>query len=152
MTSTTTSIPKSLVILIGIQGAGKTTFYNTYLSRTHEHLSLDTLKSRTKERSRFLDLIQDARNIVVDNTNATREIRSLFVSVGLTAGYRVIGYHFKIEVSIAIERNRTRTQPVPTAAIYATAKRMVEIQPDEGFHEIYTLNSRNPYSLNSFGL
>ena len=38
------------VLLIGIQGSGKTTFYRERFADTHAHISLDVLKTRGRER------------------------------------------------------------------------------------------------------
>lgn len=38
-----------LVLLIGIPGAGKSTFYQRHLAGTHVRVNLDTLKRRPRE-------------------------------------------------------------------------------------------------------
>jgi adenylate kinase family enzyme len=64
-----------LVILVGLPGAGKTSFYGERFAATHVHVSKDLLRNRRDKQARQLALIDDAlaggRSVVVDNVNAT---------------------------------------------------------------------------------
>ena len=40
---------KTMIIMMGLQGSGKSTFYEKYLSKDHVRVNLDTLKTRNKE-------------------------------------------------------------------------------------------------------
>ena len=40
---------KTLVIMIGLQGSGKSTFYEKHLSADYVRVNLDTLKTRHQE-------------------------------------------------------------------------------------------------------
>jgi signal recognition particle GTPase len=64
-----------LVILIGLQGAGKTTFYHTHFATTHEHVSKDRLRHNKKPSRRQAQLIDDAlragRSVVAPTYRAT---------------------------------------------------------------------------------
>ena len=57
------------VIFVGLQGAGKSTFYKERFFATHLRINLDMLKTRHRER-RLLQLCVETRQpFVVDNTN-----------------------------------------------------------------------------------
>jgi len=59
------------VIFIGIQGSGKTTFYQECFLKTHVRIALDLLKTRGKE-NRFMQLcLETGQKFVIDNTNPT---------------------------------------------------------------------------------
>ncbi|MFL5706482.1 MAG: AAA family ATPase, partial [Ktedonobacteraceae bacterium] len=58
-----------LVIFIGLQGSGKSTFYHTYFAATHEYVSKDLLSNNRKPQRRQMQLIEQAleqqRSVVV---------------------------------------------------------------------------------------
>ncbi|HEV8062248.1 MAG TPA: ATP-binding protein, partial [Gemmataceae bacterium] len=59
------------VIFVGLQGAGKSTFYRERFSTSHLRINLDMLKTRHRE-SRFLAVcIETCQSFVIDNTNLT---------------------------------------------------------------------------------
>jgi len=67
------------VIFIGLQGAGKSTFYQQRFFATHLRINLDMLKTRNRER-RFLQVCIETRQcFVVDNTNLTRAHRHVYI-------------------------------------------------------------------------
>ena len=41
---------KTIVIIMGLQGSGKSTFYNRYLADRFVRVNLDTLKTRYQEK------------------------------------------------------------------------------------------------------
>lgn len=128
------------IIFIGLQGAGKTTYYKSVLAPTHALLSLDVQK--TKALGMLLDAcIAEGRSFAVDNTNATRAARAPYIRKAREAGYRVIACYFDVPTRTAIGRNNHRTdkRPIPVAAILKTAKQMETPTEAEGFDEIRVL-------------
>ena len=67
------------IIFIGIQGSGKTTFYQRYFSKTHIRISLDMLKTRHRESILITACIEAKQPFVIDNTNPTREERVKYI-------------------------------------------------------------------------
>lgn len=126
----------NIVILSGIQAAGKSTLYANRFADSHKLLSLDALRSRLEEHRVMTELIELREPFVVDNTNPTPEVRAKYITAAKAAGYRVIGYQIEVPVRIAIARNRQRGGTIPDAAIWATAKKMLPLSYEEGFDEI----------------
>lgn len=59
------------VLLVGIQAAGKSTFYRERFFTTHVRISLDLLRTRHRERSLLAWCLSHGQRFVVDNTNVT---------------------------------------------------------------------------------
>jgi predicted kinase len=127
------------VILIGLQGAGKSTFYRDRFQSTHVHISLDVLKTRHRERTLLQSCLDQRRPFVVDNTNPTRSGRLAYTSPARQAGFRVIGFYFQSRVADCERRNRQRpeAEQVPCLGLLGTAGRLELPQYDEGFDELH---------------
>jgi predicted ATPase len=79
-----------LAILVGLPGAGKTTFFETRLAATHVHISKDRLRNVRDKQARQLALVEHAlaagRAVAVDNQNATaRDLMLLLASIARMA-------------------------------------------------------------------
>ena len=68
-----------LVILTGLQAAGKTTFYRERFAATHVHISKDAWPNARRKERRQQRLVEEhlraGRSVVVDNTNPTSACR-----------------------------------------------------------------------------
>src|SRR5262245_33353473 len=121
---------RELVILIGLPGAGKTSFYRMHLASTHVHVSKDLMRNRRDRQTRQLALVDEAlaagRSVVVDNVNATAGDRAALIEVGRRRGAAVVGYHLRTPAEECARRNRGRTgrERVPDVAIFAASKRL----------------------------
>jgi predicted kinase len=131
------------VILVGLQGSGKTTFYRTHFAATHAHVSLDLFPSvRDKARRQHSALtaaFQAGQSVVLDNTNATVASRAPSIALARELGAEVVGYHFDVRTREAVARNAQRSGRgrVANVAIFATAKRLEPPSRAEGFHRLY---------------
>ena len=130
---------KTMVIMIGIQGSGKSTFYHKYLADRFVRINLDTLKTRHQENLLISECIQSGKSFAVDNTNPTRADRQRYIPLAQYAGYKVIGYFMESKLKTCIERNNQRTglARIPATAIAATSNKLQMPSYDEGFDEIY---------------
>jgi predicted kinase len=127
------------VIFIGLQGAGKSTFYKERFFATHMRINLDMLKTRHRER-RFLETcIETRQRFVVDNTNPTRAERKVYIEAAKQTGLRVIGYYFQSKIEECHRRNvqRPAEQQIPLHGIRGAAGRLQLPSKDEGFDELY---------------
>jgi predicted kinase len=134
-----------LIIFVGLQGSGKSTFYRRYFAETHELVSKDLFPNNRKPGRRQAQLIENAlqagRSVVVDNTNPTLEDRAALIQLGRQYDAEIIGYYFDAPVQQCLERNRQREgkAKVPVVAIYTTAKKLVRPAYEEGFDSLYSV-------------
>ena len=132
-------MPVECAILIGLPGAGKTTFYNAHLSGTHTLVSKDLFPHAANRQRRMLREIAAAletgRSVAVDNTNPSRADRAPIIELARGCGARVIAYHVRATTREAVARNEGRTGRgrVPKVAIFTVAKRLEAPALDEGF-------------------
>jgi predicted kinase len=127
------------VILMGVQGAGKTTFCSERFADTHVRISLDVLRTRNREQKLFLECLTEKRPFVVDNTNPSARDRARYIGAAKDAGFRVVGYFLKTDLRDAITRNKQREgrQKVPVPAVVSTFKKMEQPTFEEGFDELF---------------
>jgi len=131
-----------LIIFVGIQASGKSTYYHRHFAATHVHVSKDLMPTTRNRDDRQRELIEAAlkqgQSVVVDNTNPTPLVRAPLVEIGRRHGARVFAYYFETTVKDAIARNRQREGKarVPDIAIFVTAKKMVPPGFNEGFDEV----------------
>ena len=133
------------VILIGLPASGKTTFYRERFAETHSHVSKDLLPNNRRSDRRQEELIAESlaqgRSVVVDNTNATVEVRAPLMALARTHGATVVGYYFPTDAADALRRNRARLgrERVPDVAIFAIRKRLEPPSLGEGFDRLFSV-------------
>jgi predicted kinase len=132
-----------IVIFIGLQASGKTTFFQTYFANTHILVSKDRFRNNKNRDRRQQQLIEAAlssgQSIIVDNTNPTLADRASLIQLGQAHRAQIVGYFFKTNIQVAWERNQQRTGKarVPDIGLYATAKKLVRPSYGEGFHQLF---------------
>jgi predicted kinase len=134
-----------LVLFIGLQGSGKSSFYRERFAGTHALVSKDLWPHARKRDARQQRLITEAlaagRSVVVDNTNPTPESRAPLIALGKAHGARVVGYSFESHLEDCLARNALRVgrTRVPEVALYATRKVLQWPSRAEGFDALYSV-------------
>jgi predicted kinase len=132
-----------LVLFIGLQASGKSTFYRTRLAETHELVSKDLLANNPRPERRQRQLVEAAlargASVVVDNTNPTPEVRAPLIALGRAFGAEITGYWFDATAGACLVRNRQREgrARVPDIAIFATRKILRLPTLEEGFDRLW---------------
>lgn len=143
-----------VVILIGIQGTGKSTFCRQRFFDSHVRINLDMLRTRHRERTLFEACLACDQDMVIDNTNPTTADRARYIPAAQAAGAEVVGYYFCSRISEALRRNGERegAQKLPEKAILGTAKRLELPALSEGFGGLFyvTCKETGGFSVESW--
>ena len=137
-----------LIVMIGLQASGKSTFAHIRFGETYQYVSKDLFgnkhNSARKQRRLVESALQQGLSVVVDNTNPTIEVRKELIDLGHLYVAEVIGYYFAVQLKECLERNRAREGKarVPDVAIFATLKRMTPPSYAEGFSKLFCVCNR----------
>jgi predicted kinase len=132
-----------LVLFVGLQGSGKSSFYRARFAGSHDLVSKDRFPNNRNPTRRQRQLIEEAlaagRSVVVDNTNPTAPERAELIALARAFGARVVGHYVESRLADCLERNRRRQGKarVPDVALYATRKRLCRPSPAGGFDRLY---------------
>lgn len=132
-----------VVIFVGLQASGKSSFYRARFATTHLHISKDLMRNVRRKQERQMRLVADALDsglsVAIDNTNPRREDRAPLIAAARRHRARVVAYIFESTVGESIHRNAGRTgrAHVPEVAIHVTARRMERPSYDEAFDRIH---------------
>ena len=137
------------LILIGVPGAGKSTWANKTLSHTCMIVSPDDIRAefgdvmdQSKNREvwdeayrRVTDYLVSGKDVILDATHATARTRNKSIEVGKAAGAEIFGIYFPISAVEAKIRNLGRERIVPEHVIDRMTVSLMKEPPsrDEGF-------------------
>jgi tRNA uridine 5-carbamoylmethylation protein Kti12 len=129
------------IILIGIPGSGKSSFYKERFYTTHLRVNRDMLKTRQREHALIETCFKLKQRFVLDNVNATRADRSELIAAAHVARFRVIGYFFQISTRVAVARNKDRSgkAQIPLVGIFGAYKRLEPPSCEEGFDQLFVV-------------
>lgn len=127
------------VIFIGIQGAGKSTFYKRRFVDTHIRINMDMLRTKHREELFLKACLEAKQPFVVDKTNASVEERAPYIQAARAHHFRVVGYYFRSNFAEAFERNNRREGKavVPEKGLHGFLGRLQMPSYKEGFDEIF---------------
>jgi predicted kinase len=127
------------VILCGLQGSGKTTLYRDRFLETHVRVSMDLLRTRTREAAFLEACLAQRQPFVVDNTNPAPVDRRRYVVPARDASFRVVCYLVEVDPAVASARNAARPpkRRVPGKGMGDVATRLIRPAPEEGFEELW---------------
>ncbi|GGM08852.1 AAA family ATPase [Pseudomonas asuensis] len=126
-----------LIVFIGIQAAGKSTFYQRCFFDTHVRINRDMLRTRHREHRLLAACLEGKQKVVIDNTNPSAAERARYIEPAQAAGFTVIGYFFEPDPRGCEARNQARARKVPPAGLFGTLKRLERPRFEEGFHELH---------------
>lgn len=132
-----------LIVLMGLQAAGKTSFFRARFAATHVHVSKDNFPNARRPAERqereIGAALSSGRSAVVDNTNPTREDRLGLIALARRHRAKVVGYCFQSDLDGCLRRNAQREgkRCVPEVALFDTSKRLVLPSPEEGFDALF---------------
>jgi hypothetical protein len=126
-----------LIVFIGVQAAGKSTFFKQNFVDTHIRINLDMLKTRHREQILFQACLEAKQPLVIDNTNPTRSDRARYVLPAKAAHFQAIAYYFDTSLADALTRNAARQARIPEVGIRATFQKLQQPEFSEYFDEIY---------------
>jgi predicted kinase len=139
---------RELVLFIGLQAAGKSSFYQQRFAGTHEHLSKDLMPKGARDkdarqRAQLERILATGGSAVVDNTNPRAADRAPLVALAHARGARALAYFFEPNVKDSLRRNQAREPRVPAVAIYTTARKLEPPSAAEGFEEIFRVRPQD---------
>ena len=150
-----------VILLIGIPAVGKSTFFRERFADTHVRINRDMLKTRNREQRLFKTCLEVCQSLVVDNTNATREVRAKFIIPAVEAGAIVSGYYFHSAASEALVRNASRSGAarIPDKGVLSMSAQLQLPSLAEGFDTLkyvriednggFSVKRWNPTTTNS---
>jgi predicted kinase len=133
-----------MILFVGAQGAGKTTFFRERLFKTHLWVNLDMLRTRHREKLLVAACLEMKQKFVVDNTNPTAADRSRYIEPARAARFRIVGYYFDATVEEALHRNAQRSgrERIPEGGVRGTHRKLQPPSLAEGFDELFRVRVR----------
>jgi predicted kinase len=134
-----------LVILIGLQASGKSTFCRQRLADSHVVVSKDAFPNARRPQRRQMVLVGEAlaagRSVAVDNTNPSPQEWQPLIEAANQYGATVVGYWFAPDPTGAAARNAARDDRtrVPDVGLYATLKRLRRPRLADGFDRLFAV-------------
>jgi predicted kinase len=134
-----------LAILVGLQASGKSTFCRQTLPASHRVVSKDAFPNARYRQRRQMRLVEEAlaagRNVVVDNTNPSRQEWLPLIEAGRAYGAAVVGYWFPPDPVASVARNAARDARtrVSDVGLYATLAQLRRPRQADGFDRLFVV-------------
>ena len=141
-----------LILLVGIPGAGKTTYAKKYIEENINtiHLSSDAIRKElygdeaaqgnpsdvfSLMQKRAIEALNNGQNVIYDATNITRKDRASIIGI-CPKFARIVAHVIWAPIEVCIERDATRDRTVGKEVIDRMLKRFQAVYFDEGIDEI----------------
>jgi predicted kinase len=135
-------VPQELVVMVGLQGAGKSTWVARHLAGTHVVVSKDHWPNarhrEARQRRVVAGLLAEGASVVVDNTDPSPAERAPLVQLAAAAGVPARAVFLDVPLEMCRQRNGARAgrARVPEVGLLSTAARLVPPSTGEGFADV----------------
>jgi bifunctional polynucleotide phosphatase/kinase len=135
---------KTLILLVGYPGSGKSTFTREYFNN-YIKINLDTLKSQNKCLKICELEMNNNKNIIIDNTNYELSTRKKYIDLGKKYKYKIKCYIMTTTEEHSKHNNMYRylyknEKKVPEIVYKIYNKNFTYPNKDEGIDEIININ------------
>ena len=150
------SSSKHLVIMVGAPASGKSYYSLGLESKGFVRINKDTMKTDKVAEKAFNAAFKEGRNIVIDNTNPTKETRAKWIAAAKKASYSVTIVWMNFPMAIVefldnyrIYKNKNQDTHVPAVAMRVYYKKLEAPTQDEcdNLVEVKTINNTEMLSV-----
>jgi|TARA_B100000482_G_scaffold102406_1_gene73773 bifunctional polynucleotide phosphatase/kinase len=127
---------QELILMMGYQGSGKTTYVNTKIPDSYCKLHGDDLKTDSKKKKAVKKALEEGRSTVLDATHANKDKRKVFIDIAKHSNIPVRLVHITTDFDESKSRNEKRDVKVPIIALYMYRKKYEKPTLEEGYLEI----------------
>ena len=147
---------KHLVVMVGSPASGKSYYSQELEKKGFLRINKDTMKTDKVAENAFNTGLKDGRNIVIDNTNPTKEARAKWITAAKKASYHItiVWMNFPISVveyldNYRIAKYKNQEYHVPIVAMRVYYKKLEEPTKQEcdTLLEIKTINADDMLSV-----
>jgi bifunctional polynucleotide phosphatase/kinase len=138
-----------LVILVGAQGSGKSSFAKKYFGN-YKYINNDTLVSKKVKDAALTDAFNNNNCIIIDNTNPKKMTRKTYIDTAIKKKYKITCYYISTSIDISKHNNYYRyyvsngnVARVPTLAYNIYKKNLEMPTVDEGINEVINIDFVN---------
>ena len=100
---------QEMIILVGRPASGKSFFAKKYYD-DYVYVNQDTLKTKAKCKKVVNESVSNGKNIIIDNTNGTKQTRKEFINMANKHNIIVKIYVFDVPLELSKHLNYVRTQ------------------------------------------
>ena len=127
--------PIECIVMIGVALSGKTTYVKANFD--HERIALSHFDNNRKKEQAYIEkCLSQGKNVVIDDTNLTIEIRKQHIDLAKKYRAQVKGILMNTSRGLLEKRQKSRRDPFPLSVIYKQLNQLETPLMDEGFDEL----------------